>query len=640
MNDFSRMLQPGNWGSLELPNRTFMPPMGTGTANPDGTASDTTLAYYLARAKGGTGIVITESMQVSTKFEPKITGPLMTSDDHIPAWQRGVREIHRVGGHVAGNLTIGLGRIYPVGADGGTPYSASEISVFYNPEATCRSYTLEQIEELLHDFRLATRRVLEAGFDALDIHAHTGYLADQFFSEQWNHRTDAYGGSLENRMRIGVDMVRIVREEAGDDYPLSMRISGSHHYPGGRTTEEIKPMARILADAGLDVLLVDAGSYEALDWAFPPYYLGDGVYLPDAAAAKEAIDIPVAVCGNLTPALAEQALADGITDFVGFGRMVIADPELVNKVKAGRADAVRPCIRCNGCLEFEGEHYGLSCSVNAEAGRELDRVLTPAANPRRVTIVGAGPAGLEAARVAALRGHHVDVYDKAGAIGGVLEPAASPDFKRELRRLVDWWEGQLKDLDVTVHLGHEVGPDSPEVREAEAVVVATGSVPLTPSIPGIDGPNVFDVLDFHRGAPTGDRVVVCGGGLSGADSALELAQAGKQVTLVEMADDIARDMGEHNRVALLRLLAETGVTVMTCHTVTAIDPDGICTQGPEGEVRIAADTVITSFGVRANTALGDALRDAKTAVYVVGDCVQPAKVKDAVHSGYLAAAAI
>jgi NADPH-dependent 2,4-dienoyl-CoA reductase/sulfur reductase-like enzyme len=280
----------------------------------------------------------------------------------------------------------------------------------------------------------------------------------------------------------------------------------------------------------------------------------------------------------------------------------------------------------------------LGCAVNPQVGFERERVVSISARPKRVVVVGGGPGGLEAARVAAQRGHTVDLYEKGANLGGVLWPAATPEFKKELRGMVGWWERQFRLLPVTVHLGTEITADSPEIAGADAVIVATGSLPIIPrSIPGIDGENVVEVLDFHLGTPVGNRVVVAGGGLSGADSALELAQAGHEVTIVEMASEIAKDMIIINRITLLRQLAEAGVRILTGHTVTAIDEKGLVATDPDGaEIRVDADTVLSAFGVRPNRELPDALAD-RPEVIALGDCVKPAKVGEAINAGFMAA---
>ncbi len=641
MTRHARMLEPARWGSLALPNRTYLPPMGTHTANADGTISASGVAFLVARAQGGTGLLISESIQTQDVYDIATGSTIsLTHDRHVAPLREAVREVHRVGGLIAANLTPGFGRIMPVGPDGDAPWSASACPMLSDPTRRCRELSTEQVEDILDRFRGAVRRALECEFDAIDLHGHTGYLTDQFLTAAWNTRTDRFGGDVRGRATFATEMIRIVREEAGADFPLSMRITVRHQFPGGRTPDEARELAVILQDAGLDVLLVDAGAFEAIDWSFPSYYLGDGPYLPDAAAVKPALRIPVAVNGNLTPDLAEQVLADGTADFVGFGRMLIADPDLVRKVAAGRPESVRPCIRCNElCIGNVVVGTSVACAVNPEAGHETQRVLLPAPTPRRVTVVGGGPGGLEAARVAAERGHDVDLYERGPRLGGVLEPAAMPDFKRELHAMVDWWTGELERLGVRVHLGHEVTADAPEVAGADALVLATGSTPWAPEIPGVDGPTAVHVLDFHLGSAVGLRVVVCGGGLSGADAALELAQQGHDVTICEMAPAIAQDMVVYNRVALLRRLAETGVRVLVGHRVVEIGQGTVACDGPDGRVELAADTALLAFGVRPDRALPDALASRASAV-AVGDCVQPAKVGDAIHAGYAAGAAV
>jgi NADPH-dependent 2,4-dienoyl-CoA reductase/sulfur reductase-like enzyme len=376
-----------------------------------------------------------------------------------------------------------------------------------------------------------------------------------------------------------------------------------------------------------------------MDYVFPPYYLGDSCLLSAARAVKKVLGIPVLACGNITPENAEEILAAGDADFVGIGRGLIADPEWVDKLAAGRREEIRPCIRCNQmCVGNVFAGIPLSCAVNSQAGFEDVRMIVPATRRKHVAVVGAGPAGLEAARVAALRGHTVDVYDRAEHIGGVLWPAATPGFKSELRAMVGWWDRQIADLPVTVHLRTEIEADSPELAAADAVVLATGSLPTAPVIPGIDGENVMEVIDAHSGArgPVGQRVVVAGGGLSGADLALELAEAGHEVTIVEMTDVVAADMLFLNKISLLRGLLENHVRLLTGHTVTAIDEKGLTAVGLEGEVHVDADTVVMALGVRPESSLATALGD-RPNVVAIGDCVQPAKVGEAVNAGFLAA---
>jgi len=636
MSTFQHVLRPATVGGLELKNRVIMPPMGTAMGTPEGFFSERQAAYYAERARGGAALVVTELTATCTAYEPMGGLTRMDADECIPGLARVADAVHAAGGLFAVQLTPGQGRNNPAFTPDVPPVSASDNPNYWNPAVLCRPLETDEVRAIVRSVGEAAARCAAAGVDWIDVHGHTGYLIDQFLGRQWNRRTDVYGGSVENRTRFATEIIQAVKA-AAPGLPVSFRLSVLNHVEGGRDVAEAQEIALLLQAAGLDLLMADDGSYDAMDWVFPPYYLGDACMVPAARAMKEVLSIPVMAVGNLTPESAEAALAAGDADFVGIGRGHIADPAWTVKLATGKRADIRPCIRCNQmCIgnEFAGAVMG--CAVNPEAGNELTLSITPAPARRRVVVVGAGPAGLEAARVAGLRGHTVDVYDQADHIGGVLWPAATPDFKHELRSMVDWWEGQLAELPVTVHLATRIHAGSPELVGADDIIVATGSLPLTPPIPGIDGPNVVDVLSVHQGTPVGHRVLVAGGGLSGADLALELAHEGHDVTIVEMADDIAQDMLFLNKIPLVRQLAEGGVRVLARHTVTAIDAAGVTTVGPDGEVRVEADTVVAAFGVRPATGLADSLVG-RPGIRAVGDCVTPAKVGEAVNAGYLAA---
>ena len=640
MTDFSTLLSPGHIGSLTLPNRVIMAPMGTEMGTHEGLFTEREIAYYTERAKGGTGLVVTGISAVSQDYEQINPGLCrVDTDDCIPGLTALARSVHEVGGLISLQLTAGLGRNINVVDPDRLPISASDNPHYADPAVLCRPLETHEIRVLVQRFGEAAARAAAAGIDAIDIHGHTGYLIDQFMSPQWNRRTDEYGGSTENRCRFAVEIIQAVKA-AAPGLPVSFRLSVDHRYPGGRGVAESQEIARILQDAGLDLMMADEGSYEAMDYVFPPYYLGDACMVPAARAMKDVLAIPVMAVGNLTPENAVAVLENGDADFVGIGRGLIADPQWAGKIAAGRREDIRPCIRCNQlCVGNAFFALPLGCAVNPQVGFERERVLTPVATPRRVAVVGGGPAGLEAARVAASRGHDVDLYEASDHLGGVLWPAATPEFKSELRKMITWWERQLAELPVRIHLGTTITASSPELDGVDDVIVATGAAPVVPaSIPGIE--RAVEVVDAHLDrSRVGHRVIVAGGGLSGVDLALELAEDGHAVTVVEMADEIAADLLIINKITLLRRLEAAGVRVLTGHAVTRVTDTGLVAEGPDGPVELEADTVVAAFGVRADRGLAEAL-EGRTKVHAVGDCVHPAKVAEAVNAGFEAAFAL
>lgn len=642
MNTHPLLSSPARWGALQLPNRMFMPSITTRTANEDGTLSQRGHNYLLERARGGVGLLIAETMLVQDTYDTQ-TGhaAALSHDRHIEPLARLADAVHAEGARLAVNLTPGFGRIRDTAPDGGPAYSASTNTLLSNPNQRCRELSTTQVEDIIEKFGQAVTRAMHAGVDAIDIHAHSGYLIDQFLAAAWNKRDDKYGGTTAQRATFATELIRTTREIVGWHTPISMRIAVRHQFPGGRGEIEARELVLTLQDAGLDVMIVDSGSFESLNWAFPAYYMGNAPYLPDAATVKPPLTLPIAICGNLTPDVAEQALRDKLIDFAGFGRPLIADPLLPLKVANNDAHRVRPCIRCNQkCVGNLIAGIPISCAVNPAAARENELRIQPASTTKHVVVIGAGPAGLEAARVAARRGHSVDLYEQADQLGGVLAWGATPTFKDELRDLLSWWEQEIELEGVRVHLGHEVTANDPALEDADAIILALGAKPHRPELPGVNLPHVIDVVDAHKHGVDGHEIVICGGGLSGSDLALQLALDGHHVSIVEQSNTVGPHMLIHNRIALQEKLDAAGVRILTEHHVTRFAEECVELEGPHGPLSIPADTAVLAFGGTPCTTEVTRMKAQYPHANTIGDCVHPAMVAEAVDAAYRVALAV
>lgn len=640
MRDVSALFRPGSIGRLAVPNRIVLAPLTTRMASPDGAVSAREIAYLVARARGGAGLLVSAPMLSSTAHEA-FSGTMARADDErfLPGLVRLVDAVHRAGGLISVQLSPGSGRLGPPEPGGSTPVSSSATPWVRDPSLACRPLDESEILAAVEDFGSAAELLARAGVDAIDVHGHGGFLVDQFLSGLWNQRTDGWGGSLAARARFALALVGAVKD-AVPGLPVSFRLSTAHHLPGGREVEESIEIAGLLQEAGIDLLICEEGAAMSPAWMAPASYLPGDAHLASAAALARHLRVPVMVAGSLTPMRAAQAVDTGEIAFAGMGRALLADPDLPRALAAGRPDDVRPCVRCNACLDAVRSGRALRCAVNPLAGREAGVTVRRVARPRRVVVVGGGPAGLEAARVAALRGHVVDLYEARSVLGGTLADAAGPPFKAELRELVRWYVHVLGELDVTVHLDRPVRPGSSVLARAEVVVVATGGDRVRPlDVAGLDRPEVVDVRAVHLGAPVGRRVVVAGGGFAGCDAALALAIDGHQVTVLEESEELASGAAVVQRGALLAALEANGVELRTGHRLVAIDDDGVLVEAVGDRCVVPADTVVLALGVRTCDELvgPGALEDPR--VWVVGDAAAPGDVGAAIHSAFDAALA-
>ncbi len=641
--DYSCLFKPIQINGMRLRNRISMSPMGTFTPMVDGTESEEGIRYYEERAKGGIGLIQTGSMFLNEVVAQ--SGPTLGMDkmSSVPKGTVLVERIHRWGAKISMSLSCGTGRNGMPNIGELVPISSSAIPSYYNPDMLCRPLTVAEIKQMMEDWKTATDIAIRMGFDAIEIHSHAGYLIDQFLSPDWNHRDDEYGGSLENRCRFAVETIQAIRSVAGPKFPILYRISLDHRYNGGRTIEDSMPILEILEKAGVDAFDIDAGAYESWDYIFPTRYLGDACMAYVCEEARKHVSVPIINTGSHTMETAVDLLKSGNADMIQFGRQSIADPAFANKLKNGHREDIRPCILCNEeCIgRILGRLTQLSCAVNPATGFETYMEVTKLDKPKNVVVIGAGPGGLEAARCAAERGCNVTVYDKAGEIGGTFSIISRhASFKQRNRDLVAWYKLQLEKLNVNVVLNKEISVDDDILKQADEIFVATGSKPFLPNIPGLDSKILTLVLDAHYNKVKEDGVVICGGGMSGCDTALELYEQGKRdITIVEMKNGIALDATALTKYTLDRIIPEKGIKTYLNTKVVGISDEGVMVEKADGSREILpARRVIAAFGMLPNNELADMIQDKyPTKTTLIGDCISTGMSGVAIRSGFYAA---
>lgn len=632
------LFSPINIGAMELRNRIVMPAMGSNQASRDHSPSDAAIGYYAARAKGGAGLIIVEI--TSPHATSKVPGVLAIDDDClIPRWTQLARAIHAHGAKVWIQLAH-QGRQLAGAAKGIQPMAASPIPCPMMKRLP-KEMTVEDIEMIVASFGEAARRAREAGFDGIELHGAHGYLICNFLSPLSNKRTDEYGGSIANRLRFALEILDRIRARCGRDFPVGIRLSCSELSSGGLTPEEVEVMCPILADAGFDAISISRANYGTFRWIIPPAGTAPGVLAPYTERLKKVVGIPIMVAHKIQdPFVAEHIIAQGQADLVCMGRALIADPDLPNKAAAGHFEDIIPCIACNqGCLRMvyvEGRH--ISCMLNRTVGEEQEMALVPAATPKKVMVAGGGPGGLEAARVAALRGHRVTLYEQSERLGGQFNLAAVPPMKQEYAKALQYLHTQVKKAGATIELGKEVTPELIDAVKPDVVIIATGATEVIPtSIPGADKPNVVTANDVLRGKCTvGKRVIVIGAGEVGCETADYAGERGaKQITIVEMLNDVATEMVPWSKEFLLERLKGYGVNILTSATVTEILDDGVVfTRNGNRESIRGVDRVILAMGARPVDHLSERVKDKVAEVYLIGDAKKPRRALDAIHEAY------
>ncbi len=656
-----KLFEPISIGKMELKNRIAMPAIHH-CYTPDGFVNERLIKYYEVRARGGVGLITVGGCTIDKLGQ----GPMMIGlhdDQFIEGMSKLAKAIQDSGAKVATQL-YQAGRYTHSMMTGEQPIAPSPLPSRLTRE-TPREMTKEDIETVIESYGQAARRTKEAGFDAVEVLGSAGYLICQFLSPVTNERTDEYGGCWDNRMRFGLEVARKIREVVGPDFPLLMRISGNDFMPGSSTNHEAALFAAELEKAGVDCFNVTGGWHESR----VPQITGElprGGFAYLARGIKEAVGVPVIASNRINgPEQAEYILKHHLADMVNMARPLIADPELPNKARAGHFEAIRRCIACNqGCLDMVFTMQDVHCTANPMAGRELKVNIEAAEKPKNILIIGGGPAGMEAARIAAGRGHSVSLWEKGKRLGGNLAYAAMPPGKDDFITLLHYYEHELARSGVQVLLNRETTADEVAAEQADVVILATGAQSAPVPFPVKEGSEVVSALAILDGsAVPGERVVIVGGGSVGCEAAVTTAEMGiisaetvkfllendaetpeklkellkrgtRAVTLVELDKGIGRDIGISTRWVTVQCIRRLGIRVMDQHLVKEVSKDGVLVEKEGQETLLPADTVVLAVGAAAYNPLEETLKGKVKELHVIGDALKPRKLTEAIREGF------
>jgi 2,4-dienoyl-CoA reductase-like NADH-dependent reductase (Old Yellow Enzyme family)/thioredoxin reductase len=656
MVTFKRLFEPGRIGAVELKNRLIMSSMLTNFAHATGEASQQMIDYYAERARGGVGCIIVEGCSFTYPVGVLTASRLrIDSENHISKHYELVEAVHSYGAKIILQFLHagGKGRsLYSAGQQPVSPSGVARVGM-----GAPRALTTGEVEQLIQDVATGADRAKRAGYDGIELQVGHGYLFHEFLSANTNKRTDHYGGDLENRARGITEAIKMMKASLGQGFIVMPRLSGE----GGYTVEEAKMFAQLFEQAGADAIDVSGGGIDPYPLLTPetnPMDLTPGWLVPYAAAIKKVVKVPVITVGEIKdPPFAEAILSTGKADFIALGRALLADPDWPKKAEKGEGGEIRKCISCDTCkLSTAGGSKAhanrpalgipLRCATNAAVGREKDlaRIRT-AETKRRVMVIGGGPAGMEAARISALRGHSVTLYEKGSSLGGQLNVAAVPPGKEKIGWVTEFFEGQLRKLNVNIRINKEVDAEEVSKGKPDVLIVATGSKPVIPDIPGIPDDRVVTAYDLLLGLvqAKGKKVVIVGASQTGCETAEFLAEKDFEITLVDRlrANEIALDAIPDHRNPLLARLNARGVKILPEHTFKEVKENGIIveTLGEEKKM-LEADTVVLAMGTVPLKEIADQVKGKVAEVYVIGDGAGDHKIADAIYGGAIVASRI
>ncbi|MGA2464844.1 MAG: FAD-dependent oxidoreductase [Thermodesulfobacteriota bacterium] len=633
MNRYKPLFSPFRIGNLELKNRIVMPPMATNFAGEDGSVNDRHIAYYVKRIRGGVGYITFEHTGVLQQGRAFPNMALIDSDQNIPSFRKLAEAIHQENGKILIQINH-AGRQTSASITGSPIVAPSAIPCPVRKEMP-QALSHKEIQKIVEAFGEAARRVKESEADGVEIHMAHGYLINQFLSPFSNKREDEYGGDADRRMRMAVEVLRTVRNQVGSDFLVLCRLSADEYVEGGLKLEDTKEIAKALERNGADALHISACVAVSGYLNHPPYYAEEGVFVHLAQGIKSVVSIPIIAVGRIrTPELANQILEEKKADLISMGRALIADPDLPLKALEGRTDEILPCISCNRCIQSIRKG-ALQCAVNPETGREGIFKLQKADRPKKIWIIGGGPAGMKAAEIAARRGHQVTLYEEKEKLGGRFLLASIPPKKQVLKEFIDQLERRLQKLPIKIIIGKPFSPASLRRGKPDGVIIATGAKPFFPPIDGIHEAKAISVEDaLSSSTPLGEKVLVVGGGGIGAEVADYLSENRKEVTLIEMREGIALDQVGHLQHFLNKRLREKGVQILISTKAIRFEKGGLWVEDPQGTRKLEGfDSIVIALGSIPNDELVKLLKGKVPEIYVVGDASKPREVMEAVFEG-------